>query len=209
MSKYFDLTNQKFNMLTAIEKVGVSPRGEAIWKCHCDCGNSTEVIGTLLTHSKIKSCGCLRKASGELNSNHKHGMHNTRIYRIWSSMKKRCTNSKDEHYPNYGGRGITVCPEWMEFEPFYNWAITHGYADNLTLDRKDNDGNYEPGNCHWTTPKGQANNRRNTLHITVNGVTKNATDWAKTIGVGRTTIGRHIKKGDIEDYISSHLRKEL
>lgn len=205
--EYDDLTNQKFNMLTAIEIVGKAKKGEMIWKCRCDCGNYTEVIGTKLKHGEIKSCGCLRKVTGEANSSFKHGLHNTRMYRIWTSMKRRCYDASDTfHYSSYGGRGITVCEEWQhDFQAFYDWSMSHGYADELTIDRIDNDGNYEPSNCRWTTKKEQADNRRNTIHITVNGVTKNSTDWARTLGVGRSTIGRHIKKGDIEEYISSRL----
>ena len=206
MVKYIDLTDKKYNMLTVIEKVDTSLHGEAVWKCRCECGNFTNVRGSHLTRGSVKSCGCLRKVTGTDNRNYKHGMHNSRIYRIWALIKKRCYNKKDEHYPNYGGRGITVCDEWLhDFQAFYDWSMANGYADDLTIDRKDNDGNYEPGNCRWTTSKEQANNRRSTVHITVNGITKNTTDWAKTIGVGRSTIRRHIKKGDIEEYISSRL----
>lgn len=203
--KYNDLKNQKFNMLTAIEIVGKTEKKGMIWKCICDCGNYTEVAGTLLSHGKIKSCGCLRKVTGEANGSFKHGMRNTKLYNSWVAMKKRCLNKADEHYPNYGGRGITVCPEWMEFDSFYEWAMSSNYKDGLTIERIDVNGNYEPSNCKWATAKEQADNRRTTVHITVDGVTKNATDWAKTLGVGRSTIGRHITKGDIEEYISSRL----
>lgn len=215
-----DISGKKFNMLTVIKPCGKSKKGETIWECICDCGKTTRLRSSVITKGRTKSCGCLQGTIsnrekinypyGKDSASYKHGLHKTRLYNIWATMKKRCYNTKDEHYANYGGRGITVCDEWIhDFQAFYDWAMAYGYADDLTIDRINNDGNYEPSNCRWTTSKEQANNRRTTMHITVNGVTKNATDWAKMIGVGRSTISRHKKQGDIEDYISSRLRKEL
>ena len=129
----------------------------------------------------------------------------TRLYRIWHGMIDRCFNPNKREYMYYGGRGITVCSEWMEFEPFYKWAIANGYTDILTLDRMETNGNYEPSNCRWATRKEQSDNLRTTKHITVDGTTKNIGEWARVLNVGRSTISRHLKIGDIEEYIRNLL----
>jgi len=97
---------------------------------------------------------------GDLNPNFKHGMKKTRLYNIWCAMRYRCTCTKGDKYKNYGSRGITVCSEWQKFIPFMEWALEHGYKDGLTIDRRNNDGNYEPSNCRWVTMKVQNNNKR-------------------------------------------------
>ena len=97
---------------------------------------------------------------GEKNNNYKHGMNRTRLHRIWTGIKTRCLNSNDYHYKWYGARGISICDEWMEFKPFAEWALSHGYQDGLTIDRTDNDGDYTPSNCRWVTQAEQCQNHR-------------------------------------------------
>lgn len=97
---------------------------------------------------------------GEKNNNYKHGMSGTRLHRIWTEMKTRCLNQNDCHYKWYGARGISVCDEWLDFVPFSEWALSNGYKDDLTIDRIDNDGNYEPSNCRWITQSEQCKNHR-------------------------------------------------
>ena len=129
-----------------------------------------------LLNGATKSCGCLHK---QINSNiHKtHGKSNSRIYRIWSGMLKRCNNKNDKRYINYGGRGIKV--EFKSFEEFYDWSINNGYKDNLTIDRIDNNGNYSKSNCRWTDNKTQTNNKRNNHYITLNNETKTLMQWCE------------------------------
>lgn len=201
-----DIIGKRFGRLLVVEMVDERSKcGEIKYLCKCDCGNEKIIVGTSMRNGSTRSCGCL--ISEETARRAKiHGQSNTRLYKIWSGMIERCINPNRNEYMYYGGRGINVCNEWLnDFKSFYEWAMSHGYSDDLSIDRIDVNGNYCPENCRWATPKEQSDNTRKTVHITVNGVTKNATDWAKTIGVGRSTISRHVKKGDIEEYISSML----
>lgn len=125
----------------------------------------------------------------------KHGMYGTRIYRIWSNMKTRCFNKNRDSFYRYGGRGITVCDDWLTFNNFYNWAIQNGYKDNLTLDRINVDGNYEPNNCRFITIQEQQKNRSNLHFLSYNGETMCLRDWARKMGLPRDIIARRLFDG--------------
>ena len=155
-----DLTGQKFGRLTVVERAENTPQGKARWLCKCECGGTTVATKSDLDLGKVKSCGCLRKeTTAELGRIASHNGTGTRLYRIWSSMKQRCKYEHHKCFFRYGGRGITVCNTWEEnFAAFRDWALENGYADNLTLDRIDVNGNYEPSNCRWVTMKTQQNN---------------------------------------------------
>lgn len=156
-----NLTGQRFGRLVAVADVG-SRNGGRLWLCRCDCGNDTAVTQGNLVAGGTVSCGCYRVRLGQ---NRKHGeSKRSRLYTIWAGMKQRCAPATGKRgwkdWEHYGGRGITVCEAWQDYEPFRDWALANGYADDLTLDRIDVDGNYEPGNCRWATLSEQRKNRR-------------------------------------------------
>ena len=124
----------------------------------------------------------------------KHGMTGTRPYMTWQNMHRRCTEKNNKEYDRYGGRGIRVCEEWAEFEPFWR-DMKDGYEDNLTLDRIDNDGDYTKENCRWATPKEQSNNKRNNVLLTYKGKTKTVAEWSRELGVNAKMVYKRVKRG--------------
>jgi len=159
-----DITNKTFNRLTVIKEVEphITPCGtkKRIFLCKCSCGNEKRVERGLLINGFTKSCGCL-SLENTIKRSTTHGLKHHPLYSVWQNMKTRCYNPKTWNYKNYGGRGIKVCDEWRnDFKAFYDWAVNDGYSDGLSIDRRNNDGNYEPSNCKWSTAKEQANNRR-------------------------------------------------
>lgn len=161
------------------------------WLCVCDCGNLKEVNGHDLKCGKIKSCGCLYKTSHTI-----HGKSHTAIYRAWQSMKSRCYNINNPCYKRYGGRGISMCDKWKnDFKAFYDWAISNVYKKGLQIDRIDVNGNYEPDNCRWVTPKKNSNNKRNNLYITIDDIQKTLYEWCDFYNLNYQTVWRRIHRG--------------
>lgn len=194
MSKLIDLTGQKFGRLTVIKRVE-KPQGlkkkETYWLCLCDCGKETTVIAYSLKSGRIKSCGCYHKEKCKT-----HNKSNNKLYWIRSSIIQRCFNSNDHNFYRYGGRGITICDEWRNnFEAFYDWAISNGYREGLSIDRINNDGNYEPSNCRWVTQKVQSNNTRKNHLITINGEVKTMQQWADLYNMSKHTFYARYAKG--------------
>lgn len=161
-----DLRGQRFGRLTVIDLDSIEKANHgtrSVWKCLCDCGTVFVVRGSALTTGNTQSCGCLQKERSKETGqrNITHGGSHTRLYRIWHDMKNRCYREKDISYKHYGAKGVTICDEWLnDFGEFQKWALNNGYSQDLTLDRIDPSGSYEPSNCRWATWHEQNTNKR-------------------------------------------------
>lgn len=205
---------QTFGRLTIIgydheKKIDVKHR-EHYFLCQCTCGNQTVVSLKNLTNSKhpTTSCGCyVQEINRERIRNMKltHGLTDHRLYNIWRNTKARCYNPNNGSYSDYGARGIKMCDEWLnDFKTFYDWAMANGYSDDLTISRKNPDGDYCPENCCWTTDKAQQSTRRNNVYITYiqdfsnigKGVVRHTftkSDWARIFNIDHKMIDYHLK----------------
>ena len=194
------LEGNKFNQLTVIKldhtEKYIYPNGvvsnQEYYLCRCDCGKESVVLKSNLKKNHTKSCGCLSKKSASLRFT-THNLQNARLCHVFYSMRRTCLN---KNYKNYCGRGIIICNEWKDnIVNFYNWAMANGYSDDLTIDRIDVNGNYDPSNCRWTTMKVQQRNRRNNRLITFNGETKCVTEWAKELRFNPPILFKRLTKG--------------
>lgn len=214
MSKTADLTGKKFGRLKVLSfheyRYGKGGHKDCYWLCKCDCGNQKIVSSGSLRSGNVKSCGCI-KAERNKRVFTTHDMSGTRIYNIYTGMKQRCYNEKFWAYSDYGGRGITVCDEWLNnSKSFFDWAMANGYQDNLTLDRINNDGNYEPNNCHWVTMEKQCNNKRSNHNITCFGRTESMAEWSRILGIKIGKLKYWLYKNkDSEQEVIEKLAKEL
>lgn len=194
---------QKFGYVEVLEKTNERKNGNIVYKCKCHkCGQIINRTLCNLVSRKNKghnnmTCGCFNFHHNNL---YKHGLSDTKLIYIYSNMKQRCYNKNNPGYKNYGGRGIKICNEWLNsFENFYNWAIKNGYQENLTIERMNNNGNYEPSNCRWATKLEQVRNRRNTVLITYKNETKTIKEWAEQYNIEFVTLKTRINRGwDIE-----------
>lgn len=176
-----DLSNKRFGRLVVLEYAG-----KTVWKCRCDCGNYKLVTAGHLKDGHTKSCGCLKN---------KYRAKNKRLLSIWRNMLERCDNENRRDSKYYHDKGITVCEEWRDYKKFEEWALNNGYSDNLTIDRVDENGNYEPSNCQWITISEQQKRRSSNIWIEHNGEIKILSDWAREYGINRATLKSRLEMG--------------
>lgn len=206
----YDLTGQKFGRLQVIRKSdeNIQKKSDFImWYCKCDCGNYKDVRSQDLRNGKTQSCGCLHK---EIIST--HGLSRgklDRLYQIWVDMRSRCNNSKLKCYHNYGGRGIKVCNEWNNYKNFYEWSMDNGYDENLTIDRINVDGNYEPSNCKWSTKLEQENNKRNNRYGLYQGKRMSVSDFIRITNISRSFVITQLNNGKSFDAIKDEYEKKF
>lgn len=189
MPKRRDIKGQRFGRLVVVGKAP-SKNKHTYWRCLCDCGNEIVVRTDSLTRGPTVSCGCYHKDAVT-----KHGMYDTPIYAIWSSMVRRCELPSHPAYDNYGGRGIRVCERWVEFAAFYEDIGKLRPDRQHSLDRIDNDGDYCPENCRWVTPKQQGRNRRDNRWLTFGDKRHCLAKWAEITGLGYSTIRERLRRG--------------
>ena len=198
-----NLIGRKFGRLLPIEYVGKTSWGNARWLCKCDCGNEIIVSAGHLKSEHTRSCGCWALEERSKNAT-RHGLtkgnKKPRLFIVWNDMKQRCFNPKAALYYRYGGRGITVCAEWLSFETFYKWAMANGYAEGLQIDRIDNDKGYFPENCRFVTPTVNARNTSRNRRITICGETKCISEWLKELHVCKATFYSYLKKDPEKAY---------
>lgn len=202
MGRIRNIAGQKFGRLTCIKVVGADKRKRALWLCQCSCGMEKIVLGNSLVTGVTKSCGCLQKEKAAETGRNKRthgfgaeGKCSSGLYKSWSHMKQRCMNKKCQDYHRYGGRGIKVCEEWLDFDNFHRWAINNGYEKGRSIERINNDGDYCPSNCKWATAQEQNNNKRSNRKVTLNGESKNVQQWARELGINASTLYTRLNDG--------------
>lgn len=167
MPKKIDMTGRVIGRLLVIEECGRSSNGKVLWRCRCECGNEVIVLGDNLRSEHTTSCGCYRRERAA-EDHTTHGMSKTLLYSVWADMLVRVgvyKGASERNKHDYQERGINVCDEWLVFENFRDWALSHGYKEDLQIDRRDNDKGYCPENCRWVSQKENVNNRRNTIRL--------------------------------------------
>lgn len=191
MPKIIDITGQRFGRLTVLEFAGIDKHGDGNWKCTCDCGTEKVVVGFSMKSGNTLSCGCLlsETVAQRGRDSAKHGMCYSRLYHTWAGMRQRCDGTSAGTKVRYHDRGIRVCDDWNgSFIPFMDWALSNGYQDDLTIDRINNDGNYEPDNCRWASRLIQANNTSSNRMVTFDGKTMTMAESAREQGITYATL---------------------
>lgn len=204
---FIDLTGKQFGRLTVIERAEdqVSPSGRhrAMWLCKCECGNTKVINGENLKGGKTLSCGCLHRQRAR-EAMLKHGDTDSRLYNVWSAIKRRCYKQDDPAYSWYGGRGVKMCEEWRnDYSAFREWALESGYRydakrGECTLDRVDNDGDYTPSNCRWVSMKEQANNKSTNHYIAFGDVTHTIAEWAEILDMPYSKLRKQLADCDFD-----------
>lgn len=207
-----DLTGDRFGRLIATKLIGKDAHGNAQWLCQCDCGNEHTVSSHYLRRGSSTSCGCRRKEEAAKiikarfpkvkppkPSTRNHGLSETKLYKVHTNMRQRVHNETHPQYKDYGGRGVSICDEWdgvgQKFLNFYDWALTSGYTEGLTLDREDVEKGYSPSNCRWVDMKTQCNNRRSNVTYTYEGKTMTSSEWSRSLGGTNDLVRMRIQNG--------------
>ena len=195
--KYKDLEGQRFGKLTAIAYTDSTEDGRAKWLCECDCGKSTVVLQSSLVTGNTTSCGCILK-----DRITRHGKSNTKLYKVWQSMKTRCSNPRSNRYKYYGGKGINYDPAWEHFEGFYT-DMAEGYKEGITLDRIDRAHGYSKDNCRWVDAVAQNNNKSDNLQILCCGELHTPKKIAELTNLPQSTIYNRRRAGWSDEKIVS------
>lgn len=187
-----DLLGKRFGKLVVIAPAK-SENGKTRWLCKCDCGNE-KIIITQVLGKNTNSCGCLQQQNRK-EIHITHNMTGTRIYNIYRGIKQRCYNTNNQRYNYYGARGIKMCDEWKnDFMVFYNWSMQNNYNDDLSIDRINVDGDYEPNNCRWVNIKKQANNRSTNRYIAYNNETHTLKEWSEILNISYYVLNNRINR---------------
>lgn len=196
--KHKDYVGMKIGVFSILDFKSEKKKG--YFYIECICTNKKWMRSESILNERFVSCGC-----GIVGGTKIHGMTNTRLFRIWSGMKNRCNDKND---PDYGGRGINICKEWKnDFLEFYNWSMKNGYSDDLSIDRIDVNGNYEPDNCKWATSLEQSNNTRINHKLKINNEVRTLSEWSRMSGVSRKQIQRRAEKGMSDEEILKPAKK--
>lgn len=183
-----DLTSKRFGFLKVLRRSPDKGGGKKpVVKWECECGKNITVKSDSLLSGHTVSCGCKKKIHGKSNKE--------RLYQTWKNMRQRCNNPNRSDYKRYGGRGIKICDEWNDYNTFRDWALSNGYSDNLSIDRIDVNGNYEPSNCRWVDGIIQANNVRNNRIITFENSTYTMAEFARKIGISYSSLQHRLDRG--------------
>ena len=194
MPSFIDLTHHKFGRLTVLSRVETDMKTQIQWACRCDCGIIRHVFGNALRSGRTLSCGCLH--AEQIRT---HGKTKTPEFTVWQMMRQRCNNPRHRSYPSYGGRGIKVCHRWENSFTDFLADMGKRPSKSFTLDRVDNDAGYSPHNCQWATPKKQGRNKRSTHLISYNGEQQSIGEWARRLGMVKSTLARRLKRWSVED----------
>lgn len=198
MGSFEDLTGRKFGRLTVIS-FAKRERNRTYWNCKCECGKELLAYSHQLKRGDKRSCGCLRAERGT------NPLYDSKLYKVWRGVVSRChTKTKGRCYKYYGKRKIKVCDEWRhDFMSFYNWAMSNGYEDGLTIDRIDNNKGYSPDNCRWATWEQQVRNRTDNKWLTYNGRTMIQSDWAEELQISKSSLRWRLEHWGIEKALST------
>ena len=207
--KKIDLTGMRFERLNILCEIKERSKSKkVIWQCKCDCGRETFVSSAHLISGHTRSCGCIQREAVKSLDNSTHKDSKSATYYTWNSMKSRCYNPKNDSYYRYGGRGIQVCDRWLN--SYENFLEDMGHKpDECSLDRINNDGNYDPTNCRWATIYEQANNMSNNVRMEYSGEIKTISQWARTLNIPRDKIYRRHKSHESLDKILKVIGYEI